>query len=103
MVGPQSLFGVVVPVHPVPVELARAQPPPGSRARRRRRVPVARDGSRRQPSSNRHSSTASAVCENTEKFVPDPSQVAPSGYGSPGLRAAGMNGKATWRPRAPIG
>src|SRR3954470_16894266 len=35
-------------------------------------------------SSNRQSSTLEATSENIEKFVPLPSQVAPSGNGSPG-------------------
>src|SRR5205814_7779425 len=35
-------------------------------------------------SSNRHSSARVATSENTEKFVQMPSQVAPSGSGSPG-------------------
>src|SRR5437868_5506960 len=34
--------------------------------------------------SNRHSSTFSACAENSAKLTPLPSQVAPSGYGSPG-------------------
>src|SRR5215467_6862258 len=38
-------------------------------------------------SSNRHSSTRSASSENNEKFVPSPSQVCPSGNGSPGQTA----------------
>src|SRR5215468_4073348 len=44
----------------------------------------------RPASSNRHTSTASAVCEKTAKLVPGPSQVAPSGKGSPG-RMDGMD------------
>ena len=35
-------------------------------------------------SSNRHSSTLSQFSENSEKFVPAPSQVAPWGNGRPG-------------------
>jgi hypothetical protein len=35
-------------------------------------------------SSNRQSSTCSAFSEKIEKFVPSPSQVAPSGKGCPG-------------------
>src|ERR1700728_4139019 len=41
-------------------------------------------------SSKRHSSTASAACENTEKLVPRPSNVAPSGKESPGDTASIM-------------
>ena len=40
--------------------------------------------SSRPSSPKRHSSTRSATSENTEKLVPTPSQVPPSGYGSPG-------------------
>src|SRR5262249_46330081 len=39
--------------------------------------------SRSPPGSNRHSSTRSALAENSAKFVPLPSQVAPSGDGAP--------------------
>src|SRR6188768_3289962 len=35
-------------------------------------------------SSNKHNSTRSATWVNTAKFVPEPSNVAPSGYADPG-------------------
>src|SRR4029453_12135661 len=42
-----------------------------------------RSSSRRFCASNRHSSTFSALAENNAKLVPRPSQVAPSGCGTP--------------------
>src|SRR3954452_8144422 len=42
-----------------------------------------RSVSRRPSRSNRHSSTFIALAENSAKFVPRPSQVAPSGNGDP--------------------
>ena len=51
-----------------------------------------RSSSRRPPASNRQSSTFSACSRIEAKFTPAPSQLAPSGYGRPGLtvlRAAG--------------
>src|SRR5690349_24445364 len=42
-----------------------------------------RSVSRRPSRSNRHSSTFVALAENSAKFVPRPSQVAPSGCGDP--------------------
>src|SRR6187397_2502870 len=44
---------------------------------------VTRSTSRRPSRSNRHSSTLVALAENRAKFVPRPSQVAPSGCGEP--------------------
>src|SRR5713226_8590961 len=42
-----------------------------------------RSSSRRPLRSNRQSSTLPALAENSAKFVPRPSQVAPRGYGVP--------------------
>src|ERR1700754_3662773 len=44
---------------------------------------IMRSVSRRASRSNRHSSTLAACAENSAKFVPRPSQVAPSGCGDP--------------------
>ncbi|SKY85806.1 Uncharacterised protein [Mycobacteroides abscessus subsp. abscessus] len=43
----------------------------------------------------RHRSTASATSENSEKLVPTPSYVAPSGYGVPGQTGMGSGSGAT--------
>src|SRR5205823_12821241 len=54
-------------------------------------------------SSNRQSSTCSACSENSEKFVPSPSHVAPSGNGPPGhtlTRAAPRSSPQNRRRRA---
>ena len=56
----------------------------GSRARRSRPPPAARSWSPRPAPSNRHSSTFCATSEKSEKLVPIPSYVAPSGYDDPG-------------------
>src|SRR5712691_458971 len=51
--------------------------------------------------SNRHNSTFSACAENSAKFTPLPSQVAPSGWGWPGHTFDdGINRPAAWpKPR----
>ena len=79
-----ALLGVVGAVDAVAVALAGADA-------RQVAVPVvrgalgdARCAPRCRSSSNRHSSTRSACSEKSEKFVPSPSQVAPSGNGAPG-------------------
>ena len=79
-----ALVRGVGPVHPVAVALAGADA-------REVAVPVERACARSSgcgvsspSSSNRHSSTLSACSENSEKLVPPPSQVAPSGNGRPG-------------------
>ena len=74
---------VVRAVHAIAVQLARADV-------RQVAVPVEggaldeRDARLGPAASNRHSSTRSAFSEKSEKFVPAPSQVAPSGNGVPG-------------------
>ena len=80
----RARLGLVRPVHAVAVALAG--PDAGQVA-----VPVERgalgqlDRASRVPSSSkRQSSTRSAFSEKSEKFVPWPSQVAPSGNGLPG-------------------
>src|SRR6478672_12295511 len=57
--------------------------------------------------SNRHSSTFSAVLENSAKFVPRPSQVAPSGCGEPAeiLRSDFRNeidGSKRWKDKVQL-
>src|SRR2546423_1697329 len=72
-----------------------------------------RSTSRRPCRSNRQSSTFSALAENSAKFVPRPSHVAPKGCGRPGasrkLRlgdekncSKGRNNKADLGNRAPV-
>ena len=53
-------------------------------ARRRHRVPAAADAFPRRPSSNRHSTTRSAISDATAKLVPASPGVAPRGNGRPG-------------------
>src|SRR5207245_10006480 len=48
----------------------------------------------------RQSSTREAISEKREKFVPDPSYVAPSGYGFPGQTFTADFGRAKGMPSA---
>src|SRR4026208_1036845 len=57
--------------------------------------------------SNRQSSTFSAVLENSAKFVPRPSQVAPSGCGAPDeMRRSGLrneiDGSKRWKGKVQL-
>src|SRR5690606_24911940 len=54
-------------------------------------------------SSKRHRSTPSATSENTEKLVPAPSQVAPSGLGRPGHTRTGAPARITATARSRTG
>src|SRR5262249_11191309 len=57
-----------------------------------------RASSRAPAVSNRHSSTLSACAENSTKFVPVPSKLAPSGDGTPALtRMLSLRGRAADR------
>ena len=77
-------FGAYGTVDAVAVALAGADEREVAVPVERRAPRSARSAPRRRRSSNRHSSTRVAFSEKSEKFVPPPSQVAPSGNGSPG-------------------
>ena len=77
-------LGLVRAVHAVGVALARADEREVAVPVERGALAAARCAPRCPSSSNRHSSTRVAFSEKMEKFVPPPSQVAPSGNGSPG-------------------
>src|SRR6266446_8832166 len=67
-----------------------------------------RSSSRRPWLSNRESSTFSALAENSAKFVPRPSHVAPSGNGAPAERRAlplrdENNCSKRWNDKADLG
>ena len=78
------VLGRVGPVDAVAVALARADAGQVAVPVERGALRSARTRCSRSSSSNRQSSTRSACSEKTEKFVPSPSQVAPSGNGRPG-------------------
>ena len=78
--------GVVGPVRRGSRSAGRARRRGGSSASCGPCVAAARRGVSRSSSSKRQSSTRSACSEKSEKFVPAPSQVAPSGNGAPARR-----------------
>ena len=83
-VAAQARAGVVRARAPGSRSAGRDRRRAGSRARRSRPPRAAGSGSPAPVSSNRHSSTRSATSEKSEKLVPIPSYVAPSGYADPG-------------------
>ncbi len=79
--------------------VARASPRASTRASKTPWIRVSGTERSRPASSNRQSSTLVATSENNEKLVPRPSNVAPSGNGSPGQTADPgfpSNGSEKW-------